>query len=74
MVLEVWQNALGMDTTQQATGAWEQLRSIEHPPSTSNANPKQVNGLRSVHTLRLTMAYAVKRSSFGVLRQLFPWK
>lgn len=74
MVIEVWQNALGMDTTQQATGAREQLRSIEHPPSTSNAHPKQVNGLRSVHTLRLTMAYAVKHSSFGVLRQLFPWK
>lgn len=42
MVIEVWQNALGMDTTQQATGAREQLRSIEHPPSTSNAHPKQV--------------------------------
>jgi len=43
MVIEVWQNVLGMDTTEQATCAQEQLRSIEHPPSTSNTHPKQVN-------------------------------
>uniref|UniRef100_A0A8C0B180 Gem nuclear organelle associated protein 5 n=1 Tax=Buteo japonicus TaxID=224669 RepID=A0A8C0B180_9AVES len=42
MVIEVWQNVLGMDSTEQATCAWEQLCSIEHPPSTSNTHPKQV--------------------------------
>uniref|UniRef100_A0A8C3UVC9 Gem nuclear organelle associated protein 5 n=1 Tax=Catharus ustulatus TaxID=91951 RepID=A0A8C3UVC9_CATUS len=42
MVTEVWQNVLGMDTTEQATSAQEQLRRIEHPPSTSNTHPKQV--------------------------------
>ncbi|NXT75798.1 GEMI5 protein, partial [Zapornia atra] len=42
MVIEVWQNILGMDTTEQAMCAQEQLRSIEHPPSTSNTHPKQV--------------------------------
>ncbi|NXP51027.1 GEMI5 protein, partial [Heliornis fulica] len=42
MVIEVWQNILGMDTTEQATCAQEQLRSIEHPPSTTNTHPKQV--------------------------------
>lgn len=45
MVIEVWQKVLGMDTTEKATCAWEQLRSIEHPPSTSNTHPKQVIGL-----------------------------
>ncbi|NXL56409.1 GEMI5 protein, partial [Chordeiles acutipennis] len=42
MVIEVWQNVLGMDTTEQATCAREQLHRIEHPPSTSNTHPKQV--------------------------------
>ncbi|NXL00403.1 GEMI5 protein, partial [Mesembrinibis cayennensis] len=42
MVIEVWQNVLGMDTTEQATCAREQLHTIEHPPSTSNTPPKQV--------------------------------
>ncbi|NXT13893.1 GEMI5 protein, partial [Prunella fulvescens] len=42
MVTEVWQNVLGMDTTDKATCAQEQLRRIEHPPSTSNTHPKQV--------------------------------
>uniref|UniRef100_A0A663F2C2 Gem nuclear organelle associated protein 5 n=1 Tax=Aquila chrysaetos chrysaetos TaxID=223781 RepID=A0A663F2C2_AQUCH len=42
MVIEVWQNVLGMDSTEQATCAWEQLCSIEHPPSTSNTHPKQM--------------------------------
>ncbi|XP_066185321.1 gem-associated protein 5 isoform X1 [Sylvia atricapilla] len=42
MVTEVWQNVLGMDTTEQATCAQEQLHRIEHPPSTSNTHPKQV--------------------------------
>ncbi|NXM62282.1 GEMI5 protein, partial [Illadopsis cleaveri] len=42
MVTEVWQNVLGMDTTEQATCAQEQLCRIEHPPSTSNTHPKQV--------------------------------
>ncbi|XP_031454087.1 gem-associated protein 5 isoform X2 [Phasianus colchicus] len=42
MVIEVWQKMLGMDTTEKATCAREQLRSIEHPPSTSNTHPKQV--------------------------------
>ncbi|XP_038005703.1 gem-associated protein 5 isoform X1 [Motacilla alba alba] len=42
MVTQVWQNVLGMDTTEKATCAQEQLRSIEHPPSTSNTHPKQV--------------------------------
>ncbi|NWT54853.1 GEMI5 protein, partial [Erythrocercus mccallii] len=42
MVTEVWQNALGMDTAEQTTCAWEQLRRIEHPPSTINTHPKQV--------------------------------
>ncbi|NXO88130.1 GEMI5 protein, partial [Sitta europaea] len=42
MVTEVWQTVLGMDTTEQATCAQEQLQRIEHPPSTSNTPPKQV--------------------------------
>ncbi|NWT69768.1 GEMI5 protein, partial [Prunella himalayana] len=42
MVTEVWQNVLGMDTTEKATCAQEQLHRIEHPPSTSNTHPKQV--------------------------------
>ncbi|NXH06914.1 GEMI5 protein, partial [Loxia leucoptera] len=42
MVTQVWQNVLGMDTTEKATCAREQLRRIEHPPSTSNTHPKQV--------------------------------
>ncbi|XP_064243528.1 gem-associated protein 5 isoform X2 [Passer domesticus] len=42
MVTQVWQNVLGMDTTEKATCAQEQLRRIEHPPSTSNTHPKQV--------------------------------
>ncbi|NWI44255.1 GEMI5 protein, partial [Picathartes gymnocephalus] len=42
MVTAVWQNVLGMDTTEQATRAQEQLCRIEHPPSTSNTHPKQV--------------------------------
>uniref|UniRef100_A0A8C9FAE2 Gem nuclear organelle associated protein 5 n=1 Tax=Pavo cristatus TaxID=9049 RepID=A0A8C9FAE2_PAVCR len=42
MVIEVWQKELGMDTTEKATCAWDQLRSTEHPPSTSNTHPKQV--------------------------------
>ncbi|NXO29148.1 GEMI5 protein, partial [Cisticola juncidis] len=42
MVTEVWQNVLGMDTTEQATCAQEQLLRIDHPPSTSNTPPKQV--------------------------------
>ncbi|NXN88149.1 GEMI5 protein, partial [Bombycilla garrulus] len=42
MVTQVWQNVLGMDTTEQATRAQEQLCRIEHPPSTSNTHPKQV--------------------------------
>ncbi|XP_068554329.1 gem-associated protein 5 isoform X1 [Anas acuta] len=42
MVIEVWQKELGMNTTEKATCAQEQLRSIEHPPSTSNTHPKQV--------------------------------
>ncbi|XP_041253525.1 gem-associated protein 5 isoform X1 [Onychostruthus taczanowskii] len=42
MVTQVWQNVLGMDTTEKATCAQEQLRRIEHPPSTNNTHPKQV--------------------------------
>ncbi|NXU55063.1 GEMI5 protein, partial [Turnix velox] len=42
MVIEVWQKELGMDSIEQAMCAQEQLRSIEHPPSTSNSHPKQV--------------------------------
>ncbi|NXU85189.1 GEMI5 protein, partial [Xiphorhynchus elegans] len=42
MVIEVWQDVLGMDTPEQATCAREQLHRIEHPPSTSNTPPKQV--------------------------------
>lgn len=42
MVTEVWQHVLGMDTTEQAMCAQEQLCRIEHPPSTSNTHPKQV--------------------------------
>ncbi|NWV13038.1 GEMI5 protein, partial [Ptilonorhynchus violaceus] len=42
MVIEMWKNVLGMDTTEQATCAWEQLHRVEHPPSTSNTHPKQV--------------------------------
>ncbi|XP_030911062.1 gem-associated protein 5, partial [Geospiza fortis] len=42
MVTQVWQNVLGMDTTEKATCAQEQLGRIEHPPSTSNTHPKQV--------------------------------
>ncbi|NXG30564.1 GEMI5 protein, partial [Dromaius novaehollandiae] len=42
MVMEVWQSALGMNTTEQATCAQEQLRNIEYPPSTSNTHPKQL--------------------------------
>ncbi|KAM9185379.1 gem-associated protein 5 isoform 1-T1 [Mergus octosetaceus] len=42
MVIEVWQKELGTNTTEKATCAQEQLRSIEHPPSTSNTHPKQV--------------------------------
>ncbi|XP_053935308.1 gem-associated protein 5 isoform X3 [Cuculus canorus] len=42
MVVEVWQSVMGVDTTEKATCAKEQLRSIEHPPSTSNTRPKQV--------------------------------
>uniref|UniRef100_A0A8C9NHK3 Gem nuclear organelle associated protein 5 n=1 Tax=Serinus canaria TaxID=9135 RepID=A0A8C9NHK3_SERCA len=42
MVTQVWQNVLGMDTTEKATCAQEQLHRIEHPPSTSNTHPKQV--------------------------------
>uniref|UniRef100_A0A8C3LTH7 Gem nuclear organelle associated protein 5 n=1 Tax=Chrysolophus pictus TaxID=9089 RepID=A0A8C3LTH7_CHRPC len=42
MVIEVWQKVLGMDTTEKAMCAREQLRGIEHPPSTSNTHPKQV--------------------------------
>ncbi|KAI6076913.1 hypothetical protein LUU34_00454600 [Aix galericulata] len=42
MVIEVWQKELGMNTAEKATCAQEQLRSIEHPPSTSNTHPKQV--------------------------------
>uniref|UniRef100_A0A663MMT6 Gem nuclear organelle associated protein 5 n=1 Tax=Athene cunicularia TaxID=194338 RepID=A0A663MMT6_ATHCN len=42
MVIEVWQKIMCMDTTEQATCAWEQLRSVEHPPSTNNTPPKQV--------------------------------
>nr|XP_014120206.1 gem-associated protein 5 isoform X2 [Zonotrichia albicollis] len=42
MVTQVWQNVLGMDTTEKATCAKEQLGRIEHPPSTSNTHPKQV--------------------------------
>ncbi|XP_064580836.1 gem-associated protein 5 isoform X2 [Zonotrichia leucophrys gambelii] len=42
MVTQVWQNVLGMDTTEKATCAKEQLGKIEHPPSTSNTHPKQV--------------------------------
>lgn len=72
MVIEVWQNILGMGTTEQATCAWQQLRSIEHPPSTSNAHPKQVNGFRSVYTLSFSMAYTVKGSHFVVVCQPFP--
>lgn len=49
MVIEVWQKVLGMDTTEKATCAREQLRSIEHLPCTSNTHPKQVTGLKSVH-------------------------
>lgn len=45
MVTEVWQNVLGMDSTEQATCAQEQLRRIEHPPSTGNTHPKQVHGV-----------------------------
>uniref|UniRef100_A0A8C0HK55 Gem nuclear organelle associated protein 5 n=1 Tax=Buteo japonicus TaxID=224669 RepID=A0A8C0HK55_9AVES len=30
MVIEVWQNVLGMDSTEQATCAWEQLKTINH--------------------------------------------
>ncbi|XP_041338011.1 gem-associated protein 5 isoform X3 [Pyrgilauda ruficollis] len=42
MVTQVWQNVLGMDTSEKATCAQEQLRRIEHPPSTNNTHPKQV--------------------------------
>ncbi|XP_054499177.2 gem-associated protein 5 isoform X1 [Agelaius phoeniceus] len=42
MVTQVWQNVLGMDTSEKATCAQEQLGRIEHPPSTSNTHPKQV--------------------------------
>ncbi|NWW82256.1 GEMI5 protein, partial [Climacteris rufus] len=42
MVIEMWQNVLGMDTTEQTVCAWEQLCRVEHPPSTSNTHPKQV--------------------------------
>ncbi|NXL84581.1 GEMI5 protein, partial [Alectura lathami] len=42
MVIEVWQKVLGMNTSEKATCAQEQLRTIEHPPSTSNTHPKQV--------------------------------
>lgn len=56
VVTEVWHNVLGMDTTERATCAQEQLRRIEHPPSTSNTHPKQVNGFRSVQARSLTVA------------------
>lgn len=59
MVTEVWQNVLGM-TTAQAACAQEQLRRIEHPPSTSNTHPKQVlHGFWSVQAQSFTLAQAV---------------
>lgn len=60
-----------MNTTEKATCAQEQLRSIEHPPSTSNTHPKQVIGLGSVYTLSLATACAVKHRHIVVLRELF---
>ncbi|NXE91924.1 GEMI5 protein, partial [Menura novaehollandiae] len=42
MAIEMWQKVLGMDTTEKATCAWEQLHRVQHPPSTSNTHPKQV--------------------------------
>ncbi|NWU36840.1 GEMI5 protein, partial [Hylia prasina] len=42
LVMEVWRIVLGMDTTEQATCAREQLCRVEHPPSTINTHPKQV--------------------------------
>lgn len=71
IVIEVWQKELGMNTTEKATCAQEQLRSIEHPPSTSNTHPKQVIGLGSVYTLSLATACAVKHRHIVVLRELF---
>lgn len=59
MVTQVWQNVLGMDTTEKAICAQEQLGRIEHPPSTSNTHPKQVNGIWSVQAQILTWGWAV---------------
>ncbi|NWI97895.1 GEMI5 protein, partial [Pitta sordida] len=42
MVIQVWQDVLGMDTPEHSTCAWEQLCRVEHPPSTTNTPPKQV--------------------------------
>ncbi|NXY21418.1 GEMI5 protein, partial [Atrichornis clamosus] len=42
MAIEMWKHVLGMDTTEQATCAWEQLHRVQHPPSTYHTHPKQV--------------------------------
>ncbi|KAL7985852.1 hypothetical protein Chor_011018 [Crotalus horridus] len=42
MVINVWQSVLGVNTPEQFQNIFEQLRTLEYPPATSNTPPKQL--------------------------------
>ncbi|XP_007423364.1 gem-associated protein 5 isoform X2 [Python bivittatus] len=42
MVINVWQSVFGVNTTEQFQNIFEQLRTLEYPPATSNTPPKQL--------------------------------
>ncbi|XP_053147146.1 gem-associated protein 5 isoform X2 [Hemicordylus capensis] len=42
MVSSVWQSMFGVSTAEQLQNIYEQLRTIEYPPSTSNTHPRQL--------------------------------
>uniref|UniRef100_A0A8C6XMD1 Gem nuclear organelle associated protein 5 n=1 Tax=Naja naja TaxID=35670 RepID=A0A8C6XMD1_NAJNA len=42
MVIDVWQSALGVNTPEQFQNIFEQLRTLEYPPATSNTPLKQL--------------------------------
>uniref|UniRef100_A0A8C5RPA2 Gem nuclear organelle associated protein 5 n=1 Tax=Laticauda laticaudata TaxID=8630 RepID=A0A8C5RPA2_LATLA len=42
MVINVWQSALGVNTPEQFQNIFEQLKTLEYPPATSNTPPKQL--------------------------------
>ncbi|XP_042304464.1 gem-associated protein 5-like [Sceloporus undulatus] len=42
MVIGVWQSIFGVNTVEQSQDIFEQLRTVEYPPTTTNTHPRQL--------------------------------